>query len=420
MTATAVSRDRATIAAIEDGRAIQLFAASDLTKTRRIETKGRTLYCLAISPNGKQVIAGGANPGLSLYEIESGKLVREIKTNDMVLGVDWNRDGTQIVAKVADQKSVQVWDAQSGNLLRDLAIGNTDVNKFALSPDGKLLAVGRWDRFAQVLDFATGRELLQLDVAPQHGNGNIVYAVAFSPSGRLVAAGCSDGTARVWETATGGERFRFIGHNGGVLSVDFSPDGKLLATGSTDRSAVTWDVAPTSTSAALLPLPKDLADAWEKLGDVDARVGLGAIRYLVDRPGDAVALAAKKLSPAPSIENAMIKDLIERLDSPRFAAREQAGRELAALGEAAEAALRSASTSGSDEVRSRATVLLEAIRPTHMTGDRLRGIRIVEAIEHVATTEAKSFLKTLAGGGAAARLTREASDALSRLDSRER
>jgi WD40 repeat protein len=75
----------------------------------------------------------------------------------------------------------------------------------AVSPDGRVLAVGRrQNREIQLLDAATLRELTRLVPAdPQP----ITY-LAFSPDGRRLAASCSTHVVQVWNLARIRERLR--------------------------------------------------------------------------------------------------------------------------------------------------------------------------------------------------------------------
>ena len=86
----------------------------------------------------------------------------------------------------------------------------------------------RWsDKTVKVWDAQTGQELLTLK-----GHTGQVNSVAFSPDGKRLASAAADKTVKVWDAQTGQELLTFKGHTGGVSSVAFSPDGKRLASGS--------------------------------------------------------------------------------------------------------------------------------------------------------------------------------------------
>jgi hypothetical protein len=103
--------------------------------------------------------------------------------------------------------------------------------------------------------------------------------------------------------------------------------------------------------------------------------------------------------------------------SDRFAAREEASRELGRYGEAAEAALKRAlAGKASAEVRRRAAALLDQIAASRAL--RRREPRAVEVLEHIGGREAMRLLDGLAGGRPDAELTRAARAALERINGR--
>jgi WD40 repeat protein len=85
-------------------------------------------------------------------------------------------------------------------------------------------------------DAATGEEVRQFV-----GHIDTVSSVAFSSDGRYVLTGSHDSTARLWDAATGEEVRQFVGHTNGVTSVAFSPDGRYVLTGSWDGTARLWE-----------------------------------------------------------------------------------------------------------------------------------------------------------------------------------
>jgi hypothetical protein len=118
------------------------------------------------------------------------------------------------------------------------------------------------------------------------------------------------------------------------------------------------------------------------------------------------------------VDAARLARLVAALDADDFAIREQATTELEGLGELAGPALRQAlEGKPSPEARRRARRLLEALDRSP-SGEALRGLRVVEALEQAGTPRARRALEALAKGALQARLTREAAASRRRLAGR--
>jgi len=121
------------------------------------------------------------------------------------------------------------------------------------------------------------------------------------------------------------------------------------------------------------------------------------------------------LQPVAAVDAQRVKKLLADLDSERFAVRDAATKELTAMGEQLEPALRRVLESKpSLEVRNRVQAIQASLRgvPSIPT---LRTLRAIRALEDIGTTEARQILRKLADGATGARETREANKALDRL-----
>jgi WD40 repeat protein len=72
------------------------------------------------------------------------------------------------------------------------------VNAVAVSPDGRFIVSGSDDRTVKVWELESGRLLRSLE-----GHTGGVNAVAVSPDGRFIVSGSSDRTVKVWELESG-------------------------------------------------------------------------------------------------------------------------------------------------------------------------------------------------------------------------
>jgi RNA polymerase sigma factor (sigma-70 family) len=389
-------------------------SGAELGAPREIRGEVRAL---AFSPDGKTLAAGGKEAGtVFLWDRAAGGPRRELTGGKDVIGsISFSADGRTLAigpgtgpAGVASA-GVVVWDLASGKVVRRFQ-EPWEVDSVPFSPDGRLLCAGGGfnDGRVVVWEVATGKARFRAT----HGRG--VYGTAFSPDGRLLATGGieEDTSVMLWEVASGKQIRTFRGHHSGVLALAFAPDGRTLASGAGDSTLLLWDV---TAEAATPATPATLDAEWQALRGDDAARAYRAVWALARAPRLSVSVLAEKLRPA-SADPTELGRLAADLDADSFATREQAAKALATHGEAAVPALRRLlAARPSPEARKAAERLLEA---AENSPDALRAVRGVQALEYAGTAETRRALAELAGGPGEARATREARDALRRLDAR--
>jgi len=223
-----------------------LAAAARLNYPKRLFVSANTLIAaVAFSPDGKYVLTGtgrlawdGPGPRATLWNAFTGEQIREFIGHEYdVLSVAYSPDGKYVLTGSGD-KTARLWDVATGKEVRRY-VGNTDmVTSVAFSPDGKYVLTGSWDNTARLWDATTGNQ-----VRPFISQAVAIRGVAFSPDGKYALLGQSDGTAGLWDVQTGVEVRQLTGHTSSINAVAFSPDGRFILTAGYDLVARLWDVA---------------------------------------------------------------------------------------------------------------------------------------------------------------------------------
>jgi WD40 repeat protein len=399
---------------------------------------GREWFTSVFGRDGRSVLGWEHSNGLQAVELPDGKERFRHPTVPQALGdVEGGPNGRATSARlgnfskgafsadttrfaVASSLGVTVWDVPTGRELRHIPapfLGfQGQATRIAFSPDGRLLVAANTNRSrVYAWEVATGG--LAADVKCDE----LSHGMAVGSDGRTIATaeGRDESVVRVWDLPTGNERVRFGGlGRAGVQALAISPDGDLLAAALNNTTALVWDLAPHRRHAATAPPMSDekLQALWRDLGDVDTAKARAAVWVLADGAGATVALLRDRLRPAVMPSEDHLRKLVADLDSPRFAARAEAEKELAALADLAAPALKQAlAGTPSLEVRQRVEKLLKALEPPVTNADLLRQVRAVEVLEYAGTPDAREALRRLADGAPDARLTRDAKESLERL-----
>ena len=191
----------------------------------RLMIAPNAMTSVALSPDGRRLAAGSQDKTVQVWDAETGKVLLSLeKHTGPVIAVVFSPDSKRLASASAD-KTVIVWDMDTGEALLTLK-GHTDtVTAVVFSPDGKRLATASEDRTLRLWDAESGKEVRVLK-----GHAHSVLSVVFSPSDdrRLVSTSL-DGTVRAWDTETGDPLGILPGNFNIVTALAFSRDGRRLA-----------------------------------------------------------------------------------------------------------------------------------------------------------------------------------------------
>jgi WD40 repeat protein/DNA-binding SARP family transcriptional activator len=203
---------------------------------------------LALSPDGSLLAVALQQGGvIQLWDVRSATLRHQLRTGLPDVGVSFSPDQRSLVTLSVDESEPGVaravlsrWDVGNGRrLVGPVSVTTRGAEALAATPDGARLVVVNG---AEVVQVAPGT-LQPVRRLPRKPPRTGPMAAALSPDGRMVALGAEDGTVQLLDLATG--RFRGMAgrHESPIGGVAFSADGTMLASGGGDRRVIVRDVA---------------------------------------------------------------------------------------------------------------------------------------------------------------------------------
>ncbi|MFZ1025499.1 MAG: CHAT domain-containing protein [Limnoraphis robusta] len=236
----------------------------EASERNRLEGHDQGVNSVTFSPDGKMLASASDDKTIKLWNAQTGAVIRTLEGHDsMVKSVTFSPDG-KTLASGSDDKTIKLWDAQTGAEIRTIKGHDERVWSVSFSPDGKTLASGSRDKTIKLWDAQTGTEIRTIK-----SHDDSVIGVTFSPDGKTLASGSQDNSIKLWDAQTGAEIRTLKGHDDGVNSVSFSPDGKMLASGSDDKTIKLWDA---QTGAEIRTLKSHDDGVWSVSFSPDGKI----------------------------------------------------------------------------------------------------------------------------------------------------
>lgn len=146
------SSDGTELCTVQDAQDMLVWNIAKGEVTRRIPLAGRSVFSLALSPEGKAAAIGFYTYQAALWDLVAGKQQHELAGHEgSVHTVDWSPNG-KWVATGGDDRIVRIWDAKSGKLRQEF-----------------------------------------------HGHEGTIFGLSFAPDSQRVVSASSDNTLLIWK-----------------------------------------------------------------------------------------------------------------------------------------------------------------------------------------------------------------------------
>ncbi|MDP6446969.1 MAG: WD40 repeat domain-containing protein [Pirellulaceae bacterium] len=234
---------------------LHVFGWPDLKRKRSIKTAAANLHCVAFSPNGKLVAAGGGNPSedgsVEVFSWPAGESVAMFADHaDSVRSIAWS-DNSKLAAASIDRE-IKLWNLENQENAALVYKGHSrSVNAICLLNDGKTLVSAGVDQSVRVWNLESAELTRSLS---QHTKPIRALALRPATSGLpMVASASEDRSIRLWQP-TIGRMVRYVRLDVEPLDIDWLKDGNRIVAACVDgrvRVVDADEVQVTQTLAAI-------------------------------------------------------------------------------------------------------------------------------------------------------------------------
>ncbi|XP_051725958.1 telomerase protein component 1 [Ctenopharyngodon idella] len=250
----ALAQNSTCVASASDDFTIALWLKSELTSKPWINPKVMCILrghnggvtCLAFSPTGKELLSGGKDQALMVWNVNSSPPVLSQSFShchgDWITGCAWT---SSAVLSCSNDCKLRMWDIQTGSLLREILSSSSlstlccwEDLVMAGTTDG-LLMVWKWESGVQVTRIQAHKSRLHhCTVVSQPDLGENL-----KQEDLLVASASEDGTVKLWHPLQVHHHNTLHGHSAEIQALVCKEAGvPEFLTVSEDRSLRSWSV----------------------------------------------------------------------------------------------------------------------------------------------------------------------------------
>jgi hypothetical protein len=181
-------------------RLIKLWDVATKKELRVLKDHSDSVYGIAFHPDGKLLASAAADRAVKVWDVATGRRLYTLgESTDWVYAVAWSPDGRHLAAAGVD-KSIRVWQASTdgGRIVHSVFAHEAPVLRLTYTADGKTLYSLSEDRTAKAWNAQRMVERKVYEPQPE-----TVLNLAVRPDGKQLALGRYDGVLVLLDAATG-------------------------------------------------------------------------------------------------------------------------------------------------------------------------------------------------------------------------
>ena len=202
------------------------------------------------NPAGNKLLISDRSRGLYLFSTESGEQIQAYQGDSLITALAFSPEGN-LIASGSQAGVVSLLDADTGELLLAMSVGQGFVNGLVFDATGELLYIARAE--GDVL--AVELEALVASATAEHirpiaqtaivnvldAHTDVVVHIELSSDGSRLLTASWDGTVKIWDSTSGELLLTLEGHTGRIWYATHLPDQERIATAGADGAILVWD-----------------------------------------------------------------------------------------------------------------------------------------------------------------------------------
>ncbi|NET02154.1 MAG: WD40 repeat domain-containing protein [Sphaerospermopsis sp. SIO1G1] len=243
----AFSTDGQTLVSVGADSTIKIWHTGALDLIDILHKHQGNVRCVAFTPDGKSLVTGGDDRRILFWNLRDRQVENTLSLDDtaahsMVL----SEDGKILVT--GSYRKIKVWrltfnyaqknQPENKPEIKQIYTFNGHshiVNSLVMTTNRQYLISGSQDKTVRVWNLETGELIHTLS---SHREG--VYTVALSSDQQIIASGSADKTIKLWHLQTGELLATFSGHANTITALLFTASGEMLVSGSLDKTIKIW------------------------------------------------------------------------------------------------------------------------------------------------------------------------------------